>query len=1208
MNKQFKKALSAVLSFAMIAGSIAVPIAASAEETLKSWKFDFGAAENTAEGYTAVSADKKYNATDGYGFLGLENGFAQDPRDDGWTMTQGYDLVLENGKKDTVSSADDDWVATTKRTEKEQDYISPIRFAVKVDTNTYYKVKIHLNRADASKDANVNLFTEKRHQHLLNEPIPAEGMVYEASVYVHNNWSKNTSEYVDKMLNIVAEGENVAISSVEIEQTEQGKTLWVLGDSTVCEQTAPIPYFPLDHCQGVGSAMPKYISSDWALVNEAESGLSASASANHFNNMKNDIKAGDVVWFEFGHNDDKITNDPATNGYLTNLESFYNTVTEKGANMIVAAPIQRCTAGQYNDGTWTASLAQYGTAASNFVETQIAAGKTNIAYLDLNAGSLAVLNELQTEIDAQRAEKNLATLGNVTLRFYYYTSKYAGYDNSERTHPNDYGADNFAKAAIDEAKEKIAAAETDNATTSQKTQANVLKLIFDNTRNYNETRVAAEVVQDGAAPNSYYPTQLAKVVMYEYPVIINSVTFTDENKPEKMTAKIVPSDLAFTYGKAVIDIYDKDNVLKGTVQSSNAFDVTAAETQTVSFEASDVVFDSAAGDTFRAYVKLMNADTFELEDTVISSTYTQNDMIDVKEYLLQGNVGTENKEDFSTYNLADGDTIIGKNGWTNPGGETFAFKQEGEKTYAHCVTTGSATYYPEKKFTAVSSGQLYCRMDVRYISGTFNLYFTDGTILNNWPDGRIQPVQIVTENGEVKVKLNGEAVATINSGEWVTLALTIDMDYGKYSLSLNGETYTAEFAAYQSMNSILTPSNLSLIAFQNDKSSNEYDVTNIVLATLNTAPLPERTLTVASEDETKGTVSIASGSLTSDISLDYDGEKAVVTAKKADASATLIEAKYTADGALEEVNTTPLTFTDNLVQEVAVTEGSKLMLWNSVNGMQPMSAAVTASSSLTTTMNSIVSAVAKPKDGYEFDSWVDDKGNAVSYAAKYDIRLHEDLTVTAKFKEAVFDPITYTYKEDFSALATGTLAANGWKSTNAQANMTIEQDADHGNYLQFAPGDANSRGMVKDLSSLNLTKDYVVELDFALKAGNDQNTVFAIVNSIPAGAEINNGAPKYIAALEATANSESWTVNASTDTATIPKEKWVHMQLVVGGDNKTSALTITDGTETIYNGNIEAVGDEGTALKGIYVRSGRKQGVTLIDNVRIYTADQLTSE
>ena len=61
------------------------------------------------------------------------------------------------------------------------------------------------------------------------------------------------------MLNIVAEGDNVAISAIEIQPTEQGKTFWILGDSTVCEQTASIPYFPLEHCQGVGSAMTKYI-------------------------------------------------------------------------------------------------------------------------------------------------------------------------------------------------------------------------------------------------------------------------------------------------------------------------------------------------------------------------------------------------------------------------------------------------------------------------------------------------------------------------------------------------------------------------------------------------------------------------------------------------------------------------------------------------------------------------------------------------------------------------------------------------------------------------------------------------------------------------------------------------------------------------------------------------------------------------------------
>lgn len=1145
MKKQIKKLLSAALSLTMVAGSIVLPTAASAagETTeLKSWKFDFGSADNTAEGYTAVPADKVYNSTDGYGFLGLENGFAIDNREDGWDMTQGYDLVLENGKRETVTTVDDDFVATTTRTEKEQDYNSPIRFSLRVDSNTYYKVKVTLQRADVSKEANVSLFTEKRHQHLLNETIPADGLVYETSVYVHNNWSKNTGEYVDKQLSIAAAGDNVAISSIEIEQTEQGKTFWILGDSTVCQQTAAIPYWPLDHCQGVGSAMAKYVSKDWAIVNEAESGLSASASTSHFNNMKNDIKPGDVVWFEFGHNDDKVTNDPSTNGYLSTLSSFYDTITAAGASLIVSSPIERNQAVQYVNGTWTQSLAHYGTAASAFVEEKIAAGKTNIAYIDLNTECLEFLNEVQAYSLAlechydgsyENANKERVTVPDASnTRFYYYVSKYAGYVQ-DYTHPNDYGADNFASLAVNQAKEKITAAAESDTTDSQQKQAAVLSSIFADTRTVLPVTVSDDVYKAGAAPNNYYPTQLAKVVKYKNPIIVNNVAFEEEtNKPATMQVKLVASDVQWEYGRGVIDIYDKEGTKKGTVKTTDVVDAVSSETQVLTFNTGDVVFDQAAGDTLKAYVIKIEQNEggsgYIDTETVISTEYTQNDMIDVKEYLLQGAIGTENKEDFSTYDLAAGDTIIGKGGWKNPGGETFAYAEENGVTYAHCETTGSATYYPEKKFTAVSSGKLYCRMDVRYISGTFNLYFTDGTALNNWPAGRIMPVQITQSDGAVKVYLNGTAVATINSGEWVTFALTIDLDYGKYSLNLNGQTYTADFAAYQSTEAILTPSNLSLIAFQNDKSTNEYDVTNIVLATLNTEALPDKTLTVASEDSTKGSVSIV------------NGEETV--------------------------------------------EGT----------------------TLTTAMNTVVTAVAEAADGYAFKDWKNtETGEVVSYSISYALRLHNDVSLTAEFETAVYDPITYAYNEQFSTLSTSTLKNNGWVSPNAQELSTIESDATHGNYLKLAPGQNNDRNLKGTFPAVaQLTEDYVLEFDTAIVPGNNHATELVVFDT---SATVSNNAAvtsNYILNLNnGAANSTKYTINGGSNTVTIPNGAWVHIFLKVKPSAGKVDVKITNGDTSLYSGT-ETINGTGI-LGGINLLAGRYQCVMSLDNIKVYTADQL---
>ena len=99
MNKTIKKTLGALLSASMIAASVVLPTAASADVTplvagdtvIKEWKFDFGAA-NTApeEGFTLVTPDMNFvsntSGEDQYGFLGIgEEDYKVTDRYDGWS-------------------------------------------------------------------------------------------------------------------------------------------------------------------------------------------------------------------------------------------------------------------------------------------------------------------------------------------------------------------------------------------------------------------------------------------------------------------------------------------------------------------------------------------------------------------------------------------------------------------------------------------------------------------------------------------------------------------------------------------------------------------------------------------------------------------------------------------------------------------------------------------------------------------------------------------------------------------------------------------------------------------------------------------------------------------------------------------------------------------------------------------------------------------
>lgn len=577
-------------------------------------KFNFGVSE-TENGCIGITADTEYNEETGYGFLGLTDGYALDSRLDGWTMTRGYDAVLENGARENANSADDTFVSCTY--DADADMVSPIRFAVKSENNKYYKVKLHLVRAENSADASVSLFTEKRHAMFINESIPAEGMDYECSVYVHNNYSKSTGEYADAMLNIAVIGKNAAVSSLEIEPlSTPGKTMFVIGDSTVCDYSAEIPMFELNCYQGIGAMLGKYLGSDWAVVNEAEQGLSAKTSENHYNNCKNDIKPGDAVWFEFGHNDEKVTLDPSTNGYLEYLEKYYTDATERGAYFLVVSPFARCEATAKNKmiynsvtgvweeqasaqmydadtDTWISSLKYYAETAETFVKDKIDTGAENIAFIDLNTASVDMLNDICKEINEKYSYAEKAPY------FYYYCTE----TSQDTTHPNIAGADNALFRAIQYCKDVITSAETDEADIYTTKQAAVLKAVFENTRENSPYHVGEDIYSLGVPmENSAYPKPLQEIVYNEYPIKLTDITFTADNKPSSMTGIKQHSKLACEYARAVVEIYSSDGSIKGTyISDGDAFDMSISESQTMSFPDGEAVLDTENGDTMQAY-------------------------------------------------------------------------------------------------------------------------------------------------------------------------------------------------------------------------------------------------------------------------------------------------------------------------------------------------------------------------------------------------------------------------------------------------------------------------------------------------------------------------------------------------------------------------------------------------------------------------------
>lgn len=187
-------------------------------------------------------------------------------------------------------------------------------------------------------------------------------------------------------------------------------------------------------------------------------------------------------------------------------------------------------------------------------------------------------------------------------------------------------------------------------------------------------------------------------------------------------------------------------------------------------------------------------------------------------------------------------------------------------------------------------------------------------------------------------------------------------------------------------------------------------------------------------------------------------------------------------------------------------------------------------------------------------------------------------------------------------------AAAGGLSANAADNLTLPSDgaAEHKKYLQFAPGTTGgSRSAYLDFGSLALPENYVVEFDSKLTAGNNQETQLALAVS---GYNKKNDvltSDSYLWSLN-TVKTTKWTISGgstakTTDTASvdIAKDTWVHIKTTVNKTENTMVLTITDesGKELISKKfEMNSIAD----IKGLFVLSGRSNGVTAFDNVRVY--------
>ena len=194
------------------------------------------------------------------------------------------------------------------------------------------------------------------------------------------------------------------------------RRVFLLGDSTVTDQSAAIPYAPGTSYAGWGEMLPWFLPPGYCVSNHAHSGLTTESftAEGHWALAEERLRPGDLVLMQFGHNDQKLPHLDAKGGYTVRLRAYLDAVRAKGALPVLVTPLARnswTSAGLYND-----LLADYAAAVQRL------GPQTHTTVLDLR----------------QFTMEQIVRAGREDSKRWFYPGDY--------THTNDFGA--FAAAAF----------------------------------------------------------------------------------------------------------------------------------------------------------------------------------------------------------------------------------------------------------------------------------------------------------------------------------------------------------------------------------------------------------------------------------------------------------------------------------------------------------------------------------------------------------------------------------------------------------------------------------------------------------------------------------------------------------------------------------------------------------------------------------------
>ncbi len=220
----------------------------------------------------------------------------------------------------------------------------------------------------------------------------------------------------DEKLTLEFNNTRPCLCALEITRVEGAVTVYILGDSTVCDQ-------PREPWNSWGQMLPRFFKAGVAIANHAESGesLRSSVGAKRLDKVLSVMKKGDYLFIQFGHNDMKERGEGvgAFTTYKADLIHLVQETRKRGGVPVLVTPMHRNSLNA--SGKVVNTLGDYPEAVRQ------AAREENVALIDLNAMSKSLYEALGTR--------------NVGKAF------------QDKTHHNSYGSYELAKCVVEGVKQ-----------------------------------------------------------------------------------------------------------------------------------------------------------------------------------------------------------------------------------------------------------------------------------------------------------------------------------------------------------------------------------------------------------------------------------------------------------------------------------------------------------------------------------------------------------------------------------------------------------------------------------------------------------------------------------------------------------------------------------------------------------------------------------